>query len=44
VLGGELKPDDDVDAAEWFERDKLPQLAFRATQVVLSRDFRLPSD
>jgi len=35
VLGGELKPDDDVDAAEWFARDHLPPLAFRATQKVL---------
>jgi ADP-ribose pyrophosphatase YjhB (NUDIX family) len=37
VLGGELKPDDDADAAEWFGREELPPLAFRATQVVLSR-------
>ena len=44
VEGGELKPDDDADAAEWFERTSLPQLAFRATQVVLSRDFRLSSE
>ena len=44
VMGGELKPDDDADAAEWFERGNLPQLAFRATQVVLSRDFRLSFD
>ena len=44
VIGGELKPDDDVDAAEWFERGHLPQLAFRATQVVLSLGPQLPSD
>ena len=44
VVGGELKPDDDADAAEWFERTNLPQLAFRATQVVLSRDILLSSD
>lgn len=44
VEGGELKPADDADAAEWFARESLPQLAFRATQVVLSRDFRLSSD
>jgi ADP-ribose pyrophosphatase YjhB (NUDIX family) len=44
VVGGELKPDDDVDAAEWFERGNLPQLAFRATQVVLARDSQLSSD
>lgn len=35
VLGGELKPDDDADAVEWFGRDELPPLAFRATQKVL---------
>ena len=39
VLGGELKPDDDADAVEWFERGSLPQLAFRATQIVLTSDF-----
>ncbi|HEU4745219.1 MAG TPA: NUDIX domain-containing protein [Anaerolineales bacterium] len=44
VISGELKADDDADAVEWFEREKLPQLAFRATQVVLARDFRLSSD
>ncbi len=43
VLGGELKPDDDVDAVEWFPRDGLPQLAFRATQIVLAQDFSHPS-
>jgi len=42
VTGGKLKPDDDVDAAEWFARENLPQLAFRATQIVLSRDFPHP--
>ena len=40
VISGELKPDDDADAVEWFERGSLPPLAFRATQVVLSRDFQ----
>ncbi len=43
VIGGELKPDDDVDAVEWFGRESLPQLAFRATQIVLSRNFSQPS-
>jgi 8-oxo-dGTP diphosphatase len=38
VLDGELKPDDDVDAVEWFGRESLPPLAFRATQVVLSQE------
>jgi 8-oxo-dGTP diphosphatase len=44
VIDGELKPDDDADAVEWFERQNLPQLAFRATQVVLARDFGAFSD
>jgi ADP-ribose pyrophosphatase YjhB (NUDIX family) len=39
IIDGELKPDDDADAVEWFERENLPQLAFRATQVVLRCDF-----
>jgi len=37
LLGGELCPDDDADAAEWFPLNALPALAFRATQKVLSR-------
>ena len=36
VVSGELSPSDDADAAEWFVRDKLPPLAFKATQKVLS--------
>lgn len=44
VIEGVLKPDDDADAVEWFERQNLPQLAFRATQVVLARDFGSSSD
>ena len=39
VIAGDLTPNDDADAVEWFERENLPQLAFRATQIVLSRDF-----
>jgi ADP-ribose pyrophosphatase YjhB (NUDIX family) len=35
VIGGDMKPDDDADAVEWFGRDQLPPLAFRATQKVL---------
>jgi 8-oxo-dGTP diphosphatase len=35
VISGELKADDDADAVEWFSRDQLPPLAFRATQKVL---------
>ena len=36
VVGGELAPADDADAAEWFALDALPALAFRATQKVLT--------
>ncbi|NOH03910.1 MAG: NUDIX hydrolase [Chloroflexi bacterium] len=35
VLGGEMSPSDDADAVEWFERNHLPPLAFKATQKVL---------
>jgi 8-oxo-dGTP diphosphatase len=35
MLGGEMKADDDADAVEWFARENLPPLAFRATQKVL---------
>lgn len=44
VIGGQLKPSDDADAVEWFEQGNLPPLAFRATRVVLSRDFRARFD
>jgi len=44
VLDGELRPDDDADAVEWFTRENLPQLAFRATRVVLRRDYQRSSD
>jgi 8-oxo-dGTP diphosphatase len=37
VIGGELVPADDADAAEWFERAALPPLAFDATQKVLKK-------
>jgi len=37
VAGGTLLAADDADAAEWFPLSSLPPLAFRATQVVLSR-------
>lgn len=43
IIGGEIKPDDDADAVEWFGRESLPPLAFRATQIVLARDFSQPS-
>jgi ADP-ribose pyrophosphatase YjhB (NUDIX family) len=36
VVGGELNPADDADAAEWFPMNALPDLAFRATQKVLT--------
>jgi ADP-ribose pyrophosphatase YjhB (NUDIX family) len=35
VIDGKLKPDDDADEVEWFARENLPPLAFRATQKVL---------
>jgi ADP-ribose pyrophosphatase YjhB (NUDIX family) len=35
VISGDLKADDDADAVEWFARNQLPPLAFRATQKVL---------
>jgi len=38
MISGELQADDDADAAEWFNKNDLPPLAFRATQVILSRD------
>jgi ADP-ribose pyrophosphatase YjhB (NUDIX family) len=37
VVEGILNPADDADAAEWFTRDQFPALAFRATQIILSR-------
>ena len=37
LLGGDLRPDDDADAVEWFSLSALPPLAFRATQKVLTR-------
>jgi len=37
VISGDLSPADDADAVEWFSRDNLPQLAFKATQKVLGK-------
>jgi ADP-ribose pyrophosphatase YjhB (NUDIX family) len=37
ILSGELSPADDADAVDWFDRDDLPELAFKATQLVLGR-------
>jgi len=34
-ISGEMQADDDADAVEWFGKDDLPPLAFRATQKVL---------
>ena len=36
-ISGELCPADDADAVEWFPRNDLPPLAFKATRLVLSR-------
>jgi len=35
VLGGELLAGDDADEVDFFERDALPPLAFRATRIAL---------
>lgn len=35
VTGGDLRAADDADAVEWFRRDELPPLAFRATRLIL---------
>jgi hypothetical protein len=35
IVGGELKPMDDADAAGFFEPGKLPAIAFEATQRAL---------
>jgi ADP-ribose pyrophosphatase YjhB (NUDIX family) len=35
VISGEMKAEDDADAVEWFDKNNLPPLAFRATQKVL---------
>ncbi len=37
IISGILVPADDADAAEWFAYDQLPQLAFKATQKVLTK-------
>ena len=38
IIGGELIAADDADAAEWFSRNGLPPLAFKATQKILNRN------
>ncbi|HLA07057.1 MAG TPA: NUDIX hydrolase [Anaerolineales bacterium] len=35
IIGGEMTANDDADAVEWFDKNNLPPLAFRATQKVL---------
>lgn len=35
VIGGDMQANDDADAVEWFDKNNLPPLAFRATQKVL---------
>jgi ADP-ribose pyrophosphatase YjhB (NUDIX family) len=35
LLSGDLLAADDADQAEWFDREHLPELAFRATETVL---------
>jgi 8-oxo-dGTP diphosphatase len=36
ILSGDLAPSDDVDRAAFFERSKLPGLAFESTRFILS--------
>ena len=35
VLSGELLAGDDADAADWFDREHLPALAFTSTEAIL---------
>lgn len=37
IISGTLAPADDADAAEWFTREQLPPLAFRATRKMLGQ-------
>jgi ADP-ribose pyrophosphatase len=37
IVSGDLRAADDADAADWFRRDDLPPLAFKATQKVLAK-------
>jgi ADP-ribose pyrophosphatase YjhB (NUDIX family) len=37
ILGGVLSPNDDADAADWFESKTLPTLAFSATRIALNK-------
>jgi ADP-ribose pyrophosphatase YjhB (NUDIX family) len=37
VVDGKLSAADDADQAEWFTIEELPPLAFRATEIILSR-------
>ncbi len=34
---GELHPDDDVDAAAWFDKDHLPEMVFATTETLVRR-------
>jgi 8-oxo-dGTP diphosphatase len=35
VTGGELQAGDDAEDVDWFERDHLPELAFKSTAYIL---------
>lgn len=37
VQAGVLHAGDDADAAEWFERGSLPELAFKSTKIILEQ-------
>lgn len=36
IVSGALSPGDDADAVDWFDRNELPPLAFRATKKLLA--------
>lgn len=37
LTGGLLHADDDADAADWFERGQMPEMAFQSTKSVLEQ-------
>lgn len=37
LTGGTLHADDDADAADWFERGQLPELAFQSTKTLFAQ-------
>ncbi|HEX3045740.1 MAG TPA: NUDIX hydrolase [Bacillota bacterium] len=37
VIGGSLKPGDDIESLGWFDQTELPELAFEADQYIIER-------